>query len=71
MPGAGTRIVSKGAAPLSGAEIRTSPFATVMFGEGLDPALHNVDALLRGQVSDLPSATVAAIAKSVVEWLNV
>ena len=41
------------------------------FGEGLDPALHNVDALLRGEVSDLPSATVAAIAKSVVEWLNV
>jgi len=26
---------------------------------------------LRGEVSDLPSATVAAIAKSVVEWLNV
>ena len=41
------------------------------FAEGLDPALRNVDALLRGPVSELPPATVAAIAKSVVEWLNV
>jgi transcriptional regulator with XRE-family HTH domain len=41
------------------------------FGEGLDSALQNVDALLRGSVGDLPSATVSAIAKSVVEWLNV
>ena len=41
------------------------------FAEGLDPSLHNVDALLRGPVSELPSATMAAIAKSVAEWLNV
>ena len=40
------------------------------FGEGLDPSLQNVDALLRGSVSDLTSATVSAIAKSVVEWLT-
>ena len=41
------------------------------FGEGLDPALRNVDAILRGTVSELPPTTVAAIAKAVVEWLNV
>jgi hypothetical protein len=41
------------------------------FAEGLDPALRNVDALLRGPVSELPPATVAAIPKAVVEWLNV
>ena len=41
------------------------------FAEGLDPALPDVDALLRGPVSELPPATVAAIAKAVVEWLNV
>lgn len=41
------------------------------FAEGLDPALRNVDALLRGPVSELPPATVAAVAKAVVEWLNV
>ena len=41
------------------------------FGEGLDPALRNVDAILRGTVSELPPPTVAAIAKAVVEWLNV
>ena len=41
------------------------------FGEGLDPALRNVDAILRGSASELPSATVAAVAKAVVEWLNV
>ena len=41
------------------------------FAEGLDPSLRNVDALLRGPVSELPSATMAAIAKSVAEWLNV
>jgi hypothetical protein len=41
------------------------------FGEGLDPALCNVDAILRGTVSELPPTTVAAIAKAVVEWLNV
>lgn len=40
------------------------------FGEGLDPVVQNVDALLREPVSELPPATVAAIAKSVVEWLN-
>jgi hypothetical protein len=41
------------------------------FGEALDPVLHDVDALLQGSVSELPSATMAAIAKAVVEWLNV
>lgn len=41
------------------------------FGEGLDPALHDVDALLQGSVSELPPATMAAIAKAVAEWLNV
>jgi transcriptional regulator with XRE-family HTH domain len=41
------------------------------FGEGLDPALRNVDALLRGSISELPPTTAAAIAKGVVEWLNV
>jgi transposase len=51
--------------------IRLPASLTPGFGEGLDPALHNVDALLRGSVSDLPSATVSAIAKSVVEWLNI
>jgi hypothetical protein len=41
------------------------------FGEGLDPALRDVDALLRGSVSELPPAMVVAIAKAVVEWLNI
>jgi hypothetical protein len=41
------------------------------FGEGLDPALHDVDALLRVSISELPSAIVAAIAKAVVEWLSI
>lgn len=41
------------------------------FREGLDPAVRDVDAILRGSVSELPPATVAAIAKAVVEWLNV
>ena len=40
------------------------------FGEGLDPALRNVDALLRGSVNELPPTMAAAIAKAVVEWLN-
>ena len=31
------------------------------FGEALDPALRNVDAILRGTVSELPPTTVAAI----------
>jgi transcriptional regulator with XRE-family HTH domain len=41
------------------------------FAEGLDPALQNVDDLLRGSVSELPPTTVGVIAKAVVEWLNV
>ncbi|HTT55284.1 MAG TPA: helix-turn-helix transcriptional regulator [Streptosporangiaceae bacterium] len=41
------------------------------FGEGLDPVLGDVDALLRTPASELPPATVGAIAKAVVEWLNV
>jgi len=41
------------------------------FGEGLDPTLRNVDAILQGSVSELPPTAVAAIAKAVVEWLNV
>jgi hypothetical protein len=41
------------------------------FGQGLDPALRDVDAVLRGSVSELPPATMPAIAKAVVEWLNI
>jgi hypothetical protein len=41
------------------------------FGEGLDPVLGDVDALLRIPASELPGATVGAIAKAVAEWLNV
>jgi hypothetical protein len=41
------------------------------FREGLDPVLGDVAALLRAPVSELPAATVGAIAKAVVEWLNV
>ena len=41
------------------------------FAEGLDPVLRDVDALLRGSVAELPPPTVAAIAKAVVEWLDV
>jgi transcriptional regulator with XRE-family HTH domain len=40
------------------------------FREGLDPALHDVDALLRTPASGLPTATVGLIAKAVVEWLD-
>ena len=41
------------------------------FDEGLDPVLRDVTALLRAPTSELPAATVGAIAKAVVEWLNV
>lgn len=41
------------------------------FQEGLDPVLRNVDALLRAPTSELPSATMGAIAMAVAEWLNV
>jgi transcriptional regulator with XRE-family HTH domain len=41
------------------------------FRDGLDPTLHDVDALLRTPVSELPTATVGSIAKAVVEWLEV
>jgi transcriptional regulator with XRE-family HTH domain len=40
------------------------------FRAGLEPALHDVAALLRAPASELPPATVGAIAKAVVEWLN-
>jgi hypothetical protein len=41
------------------------------FREGLEPALHDVDALLRVLARGLPTATVGSIAKAVVEWLDV
>jgi hypothetical protein len=41
------------------------------FRAGLEPVLHDVAALLRAPASELPPATVGAIAKAVVEWLNV
>jgi hypothetical protein len=41
------------------------------FAEGLDPVVRNVDAHLRGSVAELQPPTVAAIAKAVVEWLDV
>ena len=41
------------------------------FGDGLDPALADMDALLRASAGELPEATVGAIAQAVVEWLNV
>jgi transcriptional regulator with XRE-family HTH domain len=40
------------------------------FQEGLDPVLHDVDALLRTRVNGLPTETVRSIAKAVVEWLD-
>jgi hypothetical protein len=40
------------------------------FQEGLDPVLHDVDALLRTPVNGLPTETVRSIAKAVVEWLD-
>ena len=39
------------------------------FRTGLDPVLHDVSALLRASGDDL-SAAAPAIAKTVVEWLN-
>jgi hypothetical protein len=41
------------------------------FQAGLEPVLHDVAALLRAPASELPPATAGAIAKTVVEWLNV
>jgi transcriptional regulator with XRE-family HTH domain len=41
------------------------------FREGLEPVLHDVDALLRTPASALPTATAGLIAKAVVEWLDV
>ena len=41
------------------------------FDEGLDPVLRDVSALLRVSTTELPAATVGAIAQAVVEWLNV
>lgn len=40
------------------------------FREGLDPVLHDVDAVLRTLASGLPTETVGSIAKAVVEWLD-
>jgi hypothetical protein len=40
------------------------------FGEGLDPPLRNVDALLRAPSSELSSAA-GSIAKAVAEWLSI
>lgn len=40
------------------------------FREGLDPVLHDVDAVLRTPASGLPTETVGSIAKAVVEWLD-
>ena len=41
------------------------------FRAGLEPALQDVAALLRASASELPPATVGAIAKATAEWLNV
>lgn len=40
------------------------------FREGLDPILHDVEALLRARASDLSDVMAGAIATGVVEWLN-
>jgi transcriptional regulator with XRE-family HTH domain len=40
------------------------------FHDGLDPALQEVEALLRRTAHGLPPATVGSIAKAVVEWLD-
>jgi transcriptional regulator with XRE-family HTH domain len=41
------------------------------FREGLEPVLHDVTGLMKAPASELPPATMGAIAKAVVEWLNV
>ncbi len=41
------------------------------FDEALDPLLRDVSVLLRVSATELPAATVGAIAQAVVEWLNV
>ncbi len=40
------------------------------FQAGLEPAVQDVTALLRASASELPPATVSAIAKATAEWLN-
>jgi hypothetical protein len=51
--------------------VRLPATLTPGFDEGLDPVLRDVTALLRTPTSELPTATVSAIAEAVVEWLNV
>jgi len=40
------------------------------FHAGLEPAVHDVAALLRASASELPPETAGAIAKATVEWLD-